>query len=58
MLRPLLDRQAISVRMRGIEIMNNDPKKAKILYAKVESKNEILQRLVDEVATFYAHDGK
>ena len=43
--------------MRGIEIMNNNPTKVRILYAKAESTDDILQRLVDEVATFYTRDG-
>ena len=44
--------------MRGIDVMNSDPSKAKILYAKVESTDDILQRLADEVAAFYLGNSK
>lgn len=48
-----MDNRAITVQMRGIDVMNSDPSKAKILYAKVESTDNIIQKLADEVAAFY-----
>lgn len=55
--RPLLMNRPIMVQIRGITIMNDDPTQTRILFAKLESPNDILQRLADEVHNFFLRDG-
>jgi len=38
--------------------MNDDPAQVKILFAQVESVDDILQTLADEIYDFFLRDGK
>ncbi|XP_026669307.1 activating signal cointegrator 1 complex subunit 1 isoform X2 [Ceratina calcarata] len=43
----------IPIRLKGTEIMNDDPSEARVLYAEVEDQNEILQNIADEILYHY-----
>ncbi|XP_076236508.1 activating signal cointegrator 1 complex subunit 1 [Calliopsis andreniformis] len=46
----------IRIRLQGLEIMNDDPREAKVLYAKIVP-NEALQNMVDEIMNYFAYIG-
>jgi hypothetical protein len=56
--RPIVKNEAIAVQVRGIEIMNDDPTRVRVLYAKVGSADNILQKLADEVTAYFKRGGK
>lgn len=47
----------IHIRLQGVDIMNDDPSSAKVLYAKI-APNEALQKIVDEIMNYFAEIGK
>lgn len=57
MYRPLVKKEPILVRIRGIQCMNNNPSKAFVLHGIVED-NGIIQRIADEVVRYFISAGK
>ncbi|KAK7601474.1 hypothetical protein V9T40_008915 [Parthenolecanium corni] len=49
--------EPIKIRVQGLEIMNDDPSDARVLYAKVSAENNSLQQLVDDIAKFFSTAG-
>lgn len=47
----------INIQLRGVDCMNDDPTKVKILFAKVVA-HEKLQELVDKVDDYFVDIGK
>lgn len=47
----------ITITVKGLEYMNDDPKNVKILYAVVKTENDLLQTLVDNIADYFAKTG-
>ena len=55
---PLFQGHALKVRVRGIEVMNDDPSEVKVLYAKVEDPSEgLLQEIVDKIVDYFIDAG-
>jgi 2'-5' RNA ligase len=48
----------VVVRLRGLEIMNDDPTQVDVLYAKCQSENRQLQDIADLVASSFAESGE
>ncbi|KAK2586606.1 hypothetical protein KPH14_011479 [Odynerus spinipes] len=47
----------ITVNLKGIECMNDDPSSVKIIYAAVKTKNDALQTLSDDIVDYFAEMG-
>lgn len=47
----------MKIRVRGLECMNDDPSEVSVLYAKVFSKNDVLQQLADKVTHYFNKSG-
>ncbi|XP_065224309.1 uncharacterized protein LOC135848338 [Planococcus citri] len=56
-LNPLFGGRSLTVRVRGIEIMNDDPSKAKVLFAKIEDSTGLLQQLMDNYVDYFVKAG-
>lgn len=56
--KPAIEKHGeIPIRLKGTEIMNDDPSEARVLYANVEDPNEILQKIADEIAYHFETKG-
>lgn len=56
--RPILkEKGPINIKIQGLEIMNDDPEKVKILYGKV-LKNDTLQEIANKTQNFFVEKGK
>ena len=56
--KPLIKKYGqIQIRIKGTEIMNDDPTDAKVLYARISNTNEALQEIVDTITDHYADIG-
>ncbi|OAD55577.1 Activating signal cointegrator 1 complex subunit 1 [Eufriesea mexicana] len=57
-IKPIIEKYGqISIYIQGTEIMNDDLSETKVLYAKVFCKNEILQKIADEIVNYYSTIG-
>ncbi|XP_067007831.2 activating signal cointegrator 1 complex subunit 1 isoform X2 [Anabrus simplex] len=56
---PILEHQPLTLRMVGVEYMNDDPAEVDVLYGKIELKSSglILQTLSDGIVDFFANSG-
>ncbi|CAK9810796.1 Activating signal cointegrator 1 complex subunit 1 [Anthophora quadrimaculata] len=56
--KPMIQKYGkIPIQLQGIDIMNNEPTKTRVLYAKIIDKSGALQKLVDEISNYYASIG-
>lgn len=57
--RPAIEKYGqIPIHLQGIDIMQDDPSEAKVIYAKIVNKTEVLQKIVDEIVDYYVKIGK
>lgn len=50
---PILRTQRIKIKLKGLEIMNDDPAEVHILYAKVQDESGLVQKLCDDVVDYF-----
>uniref|UniRef100_A0A8D8XG39 Activating signal cointegrator 1 complex subunit 1 n=1 Tax=Cacopsylla melanoneura TaxID=428564 RepID=A0A8D8XG39_9HEMI len=50
---PILRSQRIKIKLKGLEIMNDDPAEVDILYAKVVDESGLVQKLCDDVVQYF-----
>ncbi|XP_048269152.1 activating signal cointegrator 1 complex subunit 1 isoform X1 [Bombus terrestris] len=56
--RPAIEKYGqIPIHLQGIDIMQDDPSEAKVIYAKIVNKTEVLQKIVDEIVDYYVKIG-
>jgi hypothetical protein len=58
-IRPFLKRSGpITIYLKGVECMNDDPSKVNILYVKPHDEKGYLQELVQQVSDYFIDQGK